>query len=154
MKTLALLLALLLTACASKDAFIPPQVETCQPGSDIELNAGAGEGSDLPSGRAVILVEVANNSDHTFTVESVRIEPMSRSDERWFEVQGGSRDFNREIPEGEDALFEVPVTVRTRGMMDRGVGQRGVNASVPVAVTVKLTDGNSARCQFVIPMRF
>jgi hypothetical protein len=156
MKSLALLLALLLLlpACASRDGFVASEVETCQPGSDIELSAGAGETSAFPDGRVVVQVEVANNSDHNFTVQNVRIDPMSRGDQQWYEVQGGSLGFDREIPEGEDALFEVPVTVRTRSGMDRGVGQRGVSAAVQVAVTVKLTDGRSARCQFVIPMRF
>ncbi|HYK02045.1 MAG TPA: hypothetical protein VE974_09825 [Thermoanaerobaculia bacterium] len=155
MKTPALLLALLLTtACASSDGFVGNEVENCQPGSDIELSAGAGEASVFPDGRVIVMVEVANNSDHTFTVESVRVDPASRDEHQRYEVQGGSRAFDREIAEAEDALFEVPVTVRTRDTIDRGVRQGGVTAAVQVAVTVKLTDGNSARCQFVIPMRF
>jgi hypothetical protein len=153
MKTLALMLALLLTACASSDGFMAgAEVENCQPGSDIELRVGAGGSPLLADGRVIVMVEVANNSDHTFTVESVRIDPASQSGNVRQQVQGGSRTFDREIPEGEDATFEVPIMVRMRA--PDSPGPRGVTSDVQVAVTVKLTDGNSARCQFVVPVQF
>ena len=153
MKTLALLLALLLTACASNDGFVGGnQVENCQPGSDIELRVGAGATDLLADGRVIVLVEVANNSDHTFTVESVRVD-STRNEQVQHQVQGGSRTFNREILEAEDATFEIPITVRMQRPLDQ-VNQRGISAGVEVAVTVKLTDGNSARCNFYVPVRF
>ncbi len=155
MKTFALLLAILLTACASKDGFIADEVENCQPGSDIELQAGTGEGQILPDGRVVVLVEVANNSDHDFTVQSVRVDSLPPQEGRsQYELQGATRNFDREVPEAEDTLFEIPVVVRSRRMIDNPAGQRGFTAAVEVAVTVKLTDGSSARCHFAIPLRF
>jgi hypothetical protein len=155
MKTLALLLAILLTACASKDGFIADEVENCQPGSDIELQVGTGEGQILPDGRVVVLVEVANNSDHDFTVQSVRIDSVPPQEGgSQYELQGATRNFDREVPEAEDALFEIPVVARSRRMIDDPTRQRGFTAAVEVAVTVKLTDGGSARCRFAIPLRF
>jgi YbbR domain-containing protein len=154
MKTLALLLALLLTACASNDGFVGgDEVENCQPGSDIELQIGTGDTSVMPDGRVIVMVEVANNADHAFTVESVRVDPLPQTGQSRQEVQGGSRAFGREVPEGEDATFEVPITVRMGQPLDR-VNQSGVTVGVQVAVTVKLTDGNAARCQFFLPVRF
>jgi hypothetical protein len=155
MKTLALLLAICLTACASNDAFISEnEVETCQPGSDIELQAGTAEGNILPDGRAVVLVEVANNSDHDFTVQTVRVDALPQTADRTrYEVLGGTRNFDREVPEAEDALFEVPITVRMRETLDNVNRQQSITV-VQVAVTVKLTDGNSARCHFALPLRF
>ena len=155
MKTLALLLAIYLTACATKDDFIGAnEVENCQPGSDIELQVGTAEGTILPDGRAVVLVEVANNSDHDFTVESVRVDPQPQSEGRGrYDMVGGTRNFDREVPEAEDALFEVPITVRMRDTFDNVNRQQSVTV-VQVAVTVKLTDGSSARCHFALPLRF
>lgn len=154
MKTLALLLTLLAASCASNDDFAGGnEVESCQPGSEIELQIGTAEATAQLDGRVTALVEVSNNSDHAFTVESVRIDAQPMNDQQQYTVEGGVRTFDREVAEAEDEVFEVPITVRTRNTLDRP-SQRGITAAVSIVVTVKLTDGNSARCRFVLPVRF
>jgi hypothetical protein len=155
MKTIALLLALIATACASNNDFEGAnEVETCQPGSDIELQIGTGGETASLDGRVTVLVEVANNSDHPFTVESVRIDAQSTTEQSQYAVEGGQRAFTQEIADGADATFEIPITVRSRNTMLDRVSPRGVSVPVQVAVTVKLTGGDSARCRFVLPVRF
>lgn len=153
MKTLALLLALSALSCASNAGFEANDVETCEPGSDIEIQAGAAETSVLPDGRVMALVEIANNSDRPFTVANIRVDPQPSAERSRFDVQGGSRRVDREIADGEDALFEIPMTVRLRDTLD-ATPQRGVTVAVHVAVTVQLEGGDSARCRFLLPVRF
>jgi hypothetical protein len=151
MKTLALLLALLATSCASNDGFIANDIETCEPGSAIELRAGIADVQVMPDGRFTALVEVGNNSDRDFTVKSIRLDPVARQDQMRYEVQGGTRTFDREVEEGTSHTFEIPMTMRSRELTPQS---RGVSVALEVAITVTLADGDSARCRFVLPVRF
>ncbi|HEX8620267.1 MAG TPA: hypothetical protein VF911_21990 [Thermoanaerobaculia bacterium] len=152
MKTLALLLALLATSCASSnDGFIANDIETCEPGSAIELQAGIADLQVMPDGRFTALVEVGNNSDHDFTVKSVRLDALPRQDQARYDVQGGTRTFDQEIKEGTSHTFEIPMTMRSRDMTPQA---RGITLAVDVAINVVLADGDSARCRFVLPVRF
>ncbi|HEX8254766.1 MAG TPA: hypothetical protein VF846_16600 [Thermoanaerobaculia bacterium] len=153
MKTIAFLAMLLLsTACASNDGFVANEIDTCQPGDELELNAGIGEASFMGNGQATVLVEVSNNSNADVTVKNVRVDPES-FDRNQFEVQGGSRAFDQEILEGESHTFEVPITFRVRDMMN-AQRYRGTTASLEAALTVKLASGDAARCRFLLPVRF
>ncbi len=152
MKTFALLLALFAFSCASSnDDFLAKDVETCEPGSEIELGAGMAEMEQLGPGRMIALVEVSNNSDHDFTVKTVRVDPANRSAGR-MEIQGGAREFGTEIPHGESETFEVPLYFTMRDRMDRM--PRGSNVPFEATVAVTLADGSSARCRFALMARF
>lgn len=155
MKTIAFLAMLLLlsTACASSnDGFAASEIDTCQPGDELELQAGMGQTSFMGNGHATVLVEVSNNSNADVTVQNVRVEPDS-FDRAQFDVQGGSRAFTQEIAEGESHTFEVPITFRVRDMTN-AQRYRGTTASLEAALTVKLSNGDATRCRFLLPVRF
>jgi len=162
MKSIALLFAVLflLASCATNDGFIADDVRQCEPGDPVEIAAGVLKPDVGMDGRLTVLVEVANNSTDDITVDYVRIEGHNSfrqdEDERQrgsYDFQGGSRSFGQEIKEGEDARFEVPVTVHLRNMTDAQL-MRGVTIAVDAAVTVKLADGSASRCAFRMPVRF
>lgn len=151
MRTIALLFALSAAACASNDGFVANRVETCQPGSEIEIQAGLAEQELQPGGRFTALVEVANNSDRDFTVTAVRLDPAARQDDSRYQIEGATRDFDHEIAEGESYTFEIPLTVRVTHPLQRI--PRGTTVGVEAAVTVTLADGKTARCRFLLPAR-
>lgn len=161
MKSIALFCAVLflLSSCATNDGFVADDLHQCEPGDPIEIAAGVLEPDVAMDGRLIVLVEVANNSDQDVTVDYVRIEAHNsvfRDQDQQriaYDLQGASRDFDREIKEGEDARFEVPVTVRLRDMGDAQMA-RGVTVAIDAAVTVKLADGSASRCAFRMPVRF
>lgn len=157
MKTiLGISLLLLLSACATGDGFVDDQIHQCEPGDPIELAAGVLEPDPSPDGRLTVLVEVANNSNEDVTVQQVRVDPysMMNGERQPLDFQGGARTVNREIKEGEDETFEVPVTVRLRDAMNMGGPSRGTTYAVDATVTVKLANGDASRCRFRMPVRF
>jgi hypothetical protein len=158
MKSIALLCGvLLLSSCASSnDGFAAADVRQCEPGDPVEISAGVVDPEVRMDGRVTVMVEVANNSNEDFVVDFVRIEPHNALTEQpriAYDLQGASRTVNQEIKEGEDARFEVPVTVRLRDVNDAQFA-RGVTIAVDAAVTVKLADGSASRCAFRMPVRF
>lgn len=162
MKSIALLCAVLflLSSCATNDGFVADDLRQCEPGDPIEIAAGVMQPDVGMDGRLVVLVEVANNSDQDVTVDFVRIESHNSFSQQQqeqqriaYDLQGASRNFDQEIKEGEDARFEVPVTVRLRDIGDAQMA-RGVTVAIDAAVTVKLADGSSSRCAFRMPVRF
>ena len=153
MKKTAILALLLLMSCASNDGFETGELRQCNVGDPLEINAGFVEQDTIPGGRINLTVEVQNNSDSDVTVKSVRVDPQVRPEEP-LDVQGGARDFGREIAEGESATFEVPMSVSLRGGMMNAPGQRGVSYRVDAAVTVRLETGESYRCRFRLPVPF
>jgi hypothetical protein len=153
MKTLAsIAVLLLLTSCASSDGFIADEVDTCQPGDELELNAGIGQASMFADGRATVVVEVSNNSDSDVTVDQVRVDPQSPDVQR-YEVLGGAVTTPQEIKEGEAHSFEVPITVRIKDTLN-AQRQRGYAINVEAYVGVKTTSGLSSRCRFRLPVQF
>lgn len=161
MKFIALLCAVLflLSSCATNDGFVANDVRQCEPGDPVEIAAGVLQPDVMMDGRLTVLIEVANNSDEDITVDMIRIDGHNAFSQQQqqqriqYDFQGASRDFDQEIKEGEDARFEVPVTVRLRNMDDAQLA-RGVTFAVDAAVTVKLTDGSASRCAFRMPVRF
>jgi hypothetical protein len=157
MKTIAIVTALLfLSACASSDGFEKNPVSVCSPGDPIAIEAGFQDpGTSIGTGgRMTLLVNVANNSDAEITVASVRADPQSVSQQSAFQFDGGVREVNREIAEGDDATFEIPVTVRVvnRDMQTEMMRHnQTVTAQLEVAVTVKLANGDASRCRFRVP---
>lgn len=146
------MLLLLLTACASSDGFVDQGVDTCQPGDELELQAGVGQASMFGDGRATVMVEVSNNSSSDVTVNLVRVDPQSPDVQR-YEAQGGAVTAPEEIAQGESHTFEVPITLRIKDQMN-AQRQRGFTIAVDAAVTVKTTSGISSRCQFRLPVQF
>jgi hypothetical protein len=153
MKTIApIAMLLLLTACASSDGFIENELDTCQAGDELELQAGIGQASMFADGRATVLVEVSNNSSADVTVSNVRVDPTSPDPQR-IDVMGGTVTTPHDIREGESHTFEVPITVRIKDTMTAS-RQRGYAIAVEAAVTVKTTSGISSRCRFRLPVQF
>lgn len=153
MKTLACLATLLLfSACASNDGFIAGDLDTCQPGDELEINAGVSQASMFADGRATVLVEVSNNSSSDVTVTQVRVDPQSPDVQR-FDVMGGAVTREQEIKEGESGTFEVPVTIRIKDQMNAG-RQRGYTIGVDATIMVKVANGDTTRCRFRIPVQF
>jgi hypothetical protein len=159
MKTIALLCAVLflLSSCATNDGFAKPVERLCEPGDPVEIAAGVLTPEVAMDGRVTVVIEVANNSNEDITVDFIRIDSHNQFSQQSprieYDFQGGSRDFDQEIKEGEDARFEVPVTVRLRDMASVQMG-RGVTVEIDAAVTVKLADGSASRCAFRMPLRF
>ncbi|MDQ3281261.1 MAG: hypothetical protein M3Q69_07590 [Acidobacteriota bacterium] len=162
MKTIAIVSALflLLSACASSDGFQNNQISTCAPGDPIGIDAGFQDpGSAVTGGRLTLLVQVANNSDADITVASVRADPQSASQQSRFEFTGGTKQVNRDIAEGEEATFEIPMNVR---IVDRDMQNQMMRpgqtftAEIELAVTVKLANGDASRCRFRVaaPVQF
>jgi hypothetical protein len=142
----------LLSACASSDGFEQGSMATCQPGDPLEISAGVSQASMFADGRAVVSVEVANNSASDVTVKSVRVEPQSPDPQR-YDVLGGSSSETKDVKEGESQTFEVPVTIRIRDQMNAPRAQ-GYTIAVDATISVLLTNGDSTRCRFRIPVQF
>lgn len=145
-------LLLLLTSCASNDGFVDQEVDTCQSGDELELQAGMGQASMFADGRATVVIEVSNNSSNDVTVSQVRVDPQSPDPQR-FEVMGGTVTTPQDIKQGESHTFEVPITVRIKDQA-AAPRQRGYAIALEAAVSVKTTSGISSRCRFRLPVQF
>jgi hypothetical protein len=156
MKRAIALLLLFAAACASSnDGFVSDDVKQCGPGSLVTIEAGwdtqAGTPNDRGTDRMTMLVRVSNNSNEDITVKFVRVDPMMFDRDSAYELEGGARDVNQLIAEGDTETFEVPMMSR-RKMQDRTTGVRATEADV--AVTVVLEPKDSYRCRFRVPLGF
>jgi hypothetical protein len=156
MKRAIALLLLLSAACASSnDGFISDDVKVCGPGSLVTIEAGWDTQSlgpnDVGGDRLTMLVRVSNNSSEEITVKFVRVDPMLMDRDTAYEIDGGARDVNQSIAEGETSTFEIPMMSR-RSMQNRTTGVRA--SGVDVAVTVVLDTKESYRCRFRLPLGF
>ena len=156
MKRAITLLSLLLSAaCASNDGFVKNDVSACGPGSPIGVEAGwdapISPTERMVDNRMTLLVRVSNSSDKDITVKAVRADPMTVDRDTTYEIERGSRDFDKLIAEGDDSTFEIPMMSR-RKMQDRTTGVRA--SGVDVTVTVVLDSEQSVRCQFRLPLGF
>jgi hypothetical protein len=153
-RAIALLSLLLGVACASSDGFVQNDVNSCGPGSPIQIDAGWDQQSspiERGPSRMTLLVQVANSSDKDITVKTVRADPMPMERDSMYEIQGGSQTFDKLIAEGEDFTFEIPMTTMRR-LQERTTGVRA--SGVDVAVTVVLDSEESVRCRFRLPLGF
>ena len=149
MKMLLPLLLPFFVACASGDGFIDDTVRTCQPGDEIEINAGfeqsATSGGDNYDDRLTLLVQIANNSDADIVVNAIRVDPSNPMGERkHYELVGGRIEPRRTIAEADESMFEIPMSAR-RISEHVPYGFSGV---ADVAVIVELDGGTRYRCQF------
>jgi hypothetical protein len=151
----ALVLLLLSAACASNDGFVSDDVKECGPGSLVTIEAGwdaqsMGRG-DRGEDRLTMVVQVANNSSEDITVKFVRVDPMMLDRDSAYELEGGARDVNKLIAEGDDATFEIPMMSRRR-MQNRAPGVMA--SEVDVVATVVLESKDAYRCRFRLPLGF
>lgn len=153
MKVTALLSVLLLSAaCASNDGFVRDTVKTCQPGADLEIQAGIDAGApnnERFDDQIDMIVEVSNNSHEDVTVKTIRVDP-SHADSGRVDVVGGSKEVDEDVPEAQSKMFEIPITVRRRGVLGPQSPSRVTAQWVDFAVTVVLSDGEAYRCSFRI----
>jgi hypothetical protein len=118
----ALLLSLLLAACASPTAVMDKRTFPCGPGRDIEVRAGIDD----------------------VTVKSIRIQPIRQNVD---EIDAASKTFDQLIPEGEDHVFEIPTGELSRSThFDRKI--LGGSSRVEFSVRVELANGDSYHCAF------
>lgn len=156
MKRAITLLSLFLSAaCASSNDGFVKETSACGPESPIGLEVGW-DGQASPMDRAVdnrmtLLVRVSNSSNDDITVKTIRADPMTAFKETAFEIDRGSQDFDKVIPEGEEYTFEIPMMSRRR-MQDRTTGVRA--SGVDVTVTVVLEPEKVVRCPFRLPLGF
>jgi hypothetical protein len=154
MRPLALLALLLAGACASNDGFVDESASMCAPGQDISMQAGFDNASSPGlSEQYTLIVEIANNSHDAITVKSVRADTMGNRDGN-VEIQGGRKEFDKTIEGGDASLFEVPITVRERDFRSREIDPRRQGGAViaDLTVTAELSDGDSFRCRFRVPL--
>ena len=142
----ALLLVLLLAACASPTAVMDKRSLPCGPGQDIEVRAGIDDGTITQEigGELQYLVEVANNSHHDVTVKQIRIQPIRQYVE---EIDSASKTFDQVVPEGDAHVFEIPTGALSRSThFDRKI--LGGTSRVEFSVLVSLSNGDSYHCAF------
>jgi len=98
-----------------------------------------------------MLIRVSNNSDRERTVKYVRVDPLNLQRDGDWEIEGGARDGDKVIPEGEAATFDIHMMTRQRVLQGRGlIAQRELD----VAVSVSLDAEESIRCRFRVPLAY
>lgn len=150
-RALTLLSLILFCACASNDGFIQKPAEECGSGAEVGIAAGwsaSTSGAERGTNRLLMMVEVANNSDHEITVKRVFIDPGFANDNSPWTLERGAIQPGKVIAEGEASTFEVPMTANYR-FDRRGMGG---STSADVTVTVVVEPEASYRCRFRVPM--
>ena len=154
MRRLGLLpLILTLAACGSSDQFgIPDKrvVNDCEHGGvEVRVGLNGGQpGMERTEDHLTFAVEVANNLREDIVVTRIRIDPTPDEMSPYqLSPTGGS--FSETIPENEEHLFELPVTLRT-AFVDRN-RQTVSRNFLEVVVTVVLQNGDSYRCRYGVP---
>lgn len=147
-----LLLALLLPACSSSTDLIDQRSLGCDPGQDVSIQAGLNGAREqgMGSDRLDVVVEVSNNSHDEVTVTFVRVD-QGNAGEAPYRIENSYRRFDQVIPEGEDHTFELPTT----GRINPQSSTRSISSSqgIEMIVTVGLSNGDSYRCVFAVPIR-
>lgn len=156
MKTIALFCSisfLLLLGCTSS-AGIPDAVRQCGPGEDLEILAGLADPQETRAqGRIVFVVEVANNSDHDVTVESVAVNPRrDESRPARHTPPPVAKTFHQLIEDGDDHRFELPSTSFTNFSDPFEEIYEGASA-LEFLVSVRLRGGETYHCSFAAGQR-
>lgn len=138
-----------LTACASSTA-MKQEVFDCSPGQDLEIRAGLGDPQSGERFGYVFLVEVANNSNEELTVERVRVDTRQSegSSRQGAAPQGGGKTYDQTIAPGTEHVFELASTAPAT--MTPGLWNVVVPGEFELLATVKLTNGETYRCSFLV----
>lgn len=151
-----ILTALLLAACASKDAGVIHQAIPGGPGDPIEVRLGHPSSGrptsrmdmQLPGGQELpLIIEVSNNSDVDVVVEQVSV--VQSSTEAWFRVDPLFRKVKELIEPGQEKTFDLPA----RGRQAR-LPREGERNVVEVRVVVELQSGDSYYYEFEVPIAY
>lgn len=154
MKTIALLSLLALTACASSDGFVDDTVYDCSPGQELGIQAGLDGpqfADQMMGDQLTMLVEVSNNSHADVTVTMVRVDPI-RDDSTEYALESAYAKVSQEIAEGEAHLFRLPVRGARVSSRDQTRRQSSRPRATAMSVWVQLSDGDSYRCRFYVPV--
>ena len=148
MKTIALFSILLLSACAATSD-LETTTRQCGPGEDLEIRAGLAPLEESPNGQLEFLIEVANNSDHDVTVESIIVNPtrVPARREGQLGIERASKAYNQLIEHGDDHVFRLAASSFRGGpgsLSEQFEGLSGLEFSV----AVKLMSGETYRCAF------
>lgn len=151
MKTIALLSILLLSACASSMDDLENSTRQCGPGEDLEIRAGLAPLEESVGGQLEFLVEVANNSSHDVTVESIVVNPtnMPRRREGQMAIERAAKAYSQLIEHGDDHVFRLPAT-SLRGAPGSLFEQFEGLSGLEFSVAVKLLSGETYRCGFAV----
>lgn len=157
MKPALMLLSLFLIAgCASNDGFVEDQ-RTCEPGAEVEIEAGMDTSSVVEgagANRLVMMVRVSNNSNQEITVKRIHVDPSIVDRDSPYEIDRGSLQVDKDIAEGEMSTFEIPMSARRR--LEGGFAGRTMrtNPGVDFSVTVLTAPDRTYRCRFRMPIGF
>jgi len=148
MKTIALFSILLLSACAATSD-LETTTRQCGPGEDLEIRAGLAPLEESPNGQLEFLIEVANNSDHDVTFDSIIVNPtrVPARREGQLGIERASKAYNQVIEHGDDHVFRLAASSFRGGpgaLSEQFEGLSGLEFSV----AVKLMNGETYRCAF------
>jgi len=156
MRRLGLLpLVLTLAACGSSDQFgIPDKrvINDCEHGGvEVRVGLNGGQpGMERTEDHLTFAIEVANNLREDIVVTRIRVDPTP-DEMSPYRLSPTSGSFSETIPENDEHLFELPVTLRTMFVDDRRQQTVGSRNVLTVVVTVMLQNGDSYRCGYGVP---
>lgn len=152
MKAFAFALLLLAASCRSA-IDLDERTLGCESGQDLSIMAGL-DGQALREGsldnRLHYVVEVSNNSHNDVTVTVVRVDQPNVEGAR-YRLESGYLKADQLIEEGEAHTFRLPTTVRSIGQSPRTVISS--SQGIEMVVTVGLSNGDSYRCEFAVPVQ-
>lgn len=153
MKSIALIAVLLLTACSSGSGLIDQRVMDCGSGQDIDIIAGiqqaGGRGREFGGDRAVMVVNVANNTHGEVTIVNIGADQITDA-HTVYVYDRGNLNPDATLAEGEEKTFELPLTGRRVNSPDLRDQEelRRENEPVLMAVRVRLSNGDSYVCRY------
>ena len=151
MKTIALFSILLLAAACASSSDLETSTRQCGPGEDLEIRAGLAPLEEMRGGQLEFLIEVANNSDHDVTVDTIIVNPtrVPRRRDGQLGLERASKAYNQVIEHGDDHVFRLPATT-LRNSLGSIEEMFEDYSGAEFSVAVKLTNGETYRCAFAV----
>jgi hypothetical protein len=147
----ALVAALLVAGCASRDRFVGEGVIDAGPGAPIDIVI---VGMDTEGGLSTMLhdlvltFEIANNTREELTVKSLHLTQTSNGD---YEQLASSAEAKTLAPNDDE---HFPLRLRARYVQDseNPPRRRSARAAMRLRVLVRLDDGRQVQSAFEIPV--
>jgi hypothetical protein len=155
---------LVLSACATSGSkLITEQTLGCDQGQDLDILAGLqlpskSDSRGVGEDRAVLLVNVANNSNHDIYITRITSEQLPGTGTSTYVLDRGYGKFDELIEPGKEHDFEVPMTGRAARFQPQQPGLRGEppqrmttgDEGLLLAVKVTTSTCDSYLCRFVV----
>ncbi|HEY0143915.1 MAG TPA: hypothetical protein VGF48_23710 [Thermoanaerobaculia bacterium] len=152
MKLIALI-AVFATACSSGSGLIDQRTMNCGSGQDVDIVAGMQQsgqrGRDFGGDRAVLVVNVANNTHGEVTITNVSADQITDS-QTTYVYDRANLNPDATLAEGEEKTFELPMTGRRFENPDlrREEAIRRESQPVILALRVTLSNGDAYVCRY------